>query len=92
MNYTSVELGDIYQNSVYIQVNDTKFYSRSVGIRVSSPSLSLRPQVAFVLPVLDNYEVRLGMGYLVLIWPASVLICSLVEKMRTGNLFRIPSH
>ena len=63
MNYTRVELGDIYQNSVYIQVNDTKFYSRSVGIRVSSPSLSLRPQVAFVLPVLDNYEVRLGMGY-----------------------------
>ncbi len=60
---STVTLGDIEQNALYIQVNDTKFYSESVRVSVSTPSLSLRPEVVISKELSNDFDLRLGMGY-----------------------------
>ncbi len=59
-----LKLGDLYQNDLYIEVNRTRFYSESVGVRVSNRFFALSPQLEFAVPVgVSGIEIRFGGGY-----------------------------
>ena len=63
INWVKVPLGQISQNAQYIQVNETQFYSPTVSVGLSSPSLTLRPELIFSSDIYDNYFIRLAAGY-----------------------------
>lgn len=55
---TILNLGNIYQNDLYIEVNGTQFYSNSVSTSLRSRYLLLTPQLEFGAKVSDNLELR----------------------------------
>ena len=55
---TTLKLGDIYQNDLYIEVNGTQFYSNSVATSLRSRYLLLIPQLECATRVSDNLELR----------------------------------
>jgi len=60
-----LKLGDLYQNDVFIEVNNTRFYSESVNIDLSRRQLVGGPELELVFP-LPNYkstQIVLNAGY-----------------------------
>lgn len=55
---TTLSLGDIYQNDLYIQVNSTTFYSNTVATSLRSRYLLLIPQLELANKLSDNLELR----------------------------------
>lgn len=60
---SKIRLGDIYQNDVYIEVNDTKFYSDRVTVKLANKYFSIRPSIDIAVPVKEFFEMRIGFGY-----------------------------
>lgn len=58
-----VKLGDLVQNDVYIQVNNTQFYSDKVMIKFRNYYAALTPQLAYNFPLSPNMDLRLTGGY-----------------------------
>lgn len=60
-----VKLGDLYQNDLFIEVNNTRFYSNSVEIDLSRKHFVGSPEVEFVFPFKQNrlIEFVIGVGY-----------------------------
>lgn len=55
---TTLKLGDIYQNDLYIQVNGTQFYSNSVATSLRSRYLLIIPQLEGASKLSNNLELR----------------------------------
>ncbi len=59
----SVKLGDINNNDVYIQVNDTKFYSQTVATRYKRGFLGGKFGAGIAVGVTPNVDLTLNAGY-----------------------------
>lgn len=58
-----LKLGDLYQNDVFIQVNNSKFYSDYVRIQFRNYFAALTPQIAYSFDYKDNISFRITGGY-----------------------------
>ncbi len=58
-----VKLGELVQNSVYIQVNGTRFDSKTVPIRFRNYYAAFTPQIGYNFFLNENMTLRLTGGY-----------------------------
>lgn len=60
---SSIKLGDIDNNDVYIQVNDVKFYSETALVRLKSNFFTFRPGVQLAVPLTHKISITGGLNY-----------------------------
>lgn len=58
-----LRLGNLIQNDLYIQVNESRFYSEKVSIKFRNYFAALTPQIAYDFGVAPGMSVRLAAGY-----------------------------
>ena len=58
-----VKMGELVQNSVYIQVNGTRFDSKIVPVRFRNYYAAFTPQIAYNIFLNENMTLRLTGGY-----------------------------
>lgn len=60
-----INLGDIYQNDTYIEVNNTRFYSPSVAIDLNRRHFLGHPELEFAIPFKQNTSLEFfaNIGY-----------------------------
>ena len=61
--YSNINLGDIYQNSIYIDVNNTRFYSTSVATKLRSNQVIFNPQIELAYRISKRIELNMDLGY-----------------------------
>lgn len=57
-----INLGELYQNDVYIEVNNTQFYSESVAIDLNRKHLLASPEFEVAIPFKKNKNVFMTMN------------------------------
>lgn len=68
-----VKLGELVQNSKFIQVNGTRFDSKTVPIKFRNYFAALTPQIAYNVTLSDNLTLRFTGGYSYSLHTKSVL-------------------
>ncbi len=58
-----LKMGNLVQNDVFIQVNDSRFYSQKVRIKFRNYFAALTPQLSYDLDLNEGMSLRLSGGY-----------------------------
>ena len=62
--YSTTGMGEIENNDVYIQVNDTKFQDyTNVNVALRNVYVGIKPTLSFVAKISTNQEIGLGVSY-----------------------------
>jgi outer membrane protein OmpA-like peptidoglycan-associated protein len=58
-----LKLGDLVQNDLFIQVNESRFYSEKVRIKFRNYFAALTPQISYDFNIAKGMSLRLAAGY-----------------------------
>ncbi len=60
---TSIRMGDMQNQTVYIQVNDTKFFDDEISVTITSRNIIARPHLELSYPITDQLYLVGNWGY-----------------------------